>query len=93
LASGLQAPADEDPDAALVVQIRLANSILEILQEGESKKLIRDLYDLFLLLQQHGVGAGRQQIDSRAEELRITQSIPASWPRLTGRARPSAHAR
>ncbi len=51
---------------------RVIHCALHLLQEGEPKKLMRDLYDLHLLLRQHhGSAAGMEQLRNRACELNV----------------------
>ncbi|WP_180126326.1 nucleotidyltransferase family protein [Rhodoferax sp. BLA1] len=51
---------------------RVIHCALHLLQEGEPKKLIRDLYDLHLLLQQHfGADQGLTPLLLRADELGV----------------------
>lgn len=57
---------------------RVIHCALHLLQEGESKKLMRDLYDLHLLLEQHGLGVDRQQIENRAADLQVLHLVQAA---------------
>ena len=58
---------------------RVIHCALHLLQEGEPHKLIRDLYDLYLLLQQHhGCAAGLQQLRRRACELKVELLVDAA---------------
>ena len=51
---------------------RVIHCALHLLQEGEPKKLIRDLYDLHLLLQQHfGPDLGLAPLHVRADQLGV----------------------
>jgi len=51
---------------------RVIHCALHLLQEGEPKKLMRDLYDLHLLLRQHhGSAAGMEQLRNRSCELNV----------------------
>ena len=51
---------------------RIIHCALHLLQEGEPRKLMRDLYDLHLLLSQHhGCAAGTEQLRHRASELNV----------------------
>lgn len=51
---------------------RVIHCALHLLQEGEPKKLMRDLYDLHSLLRQHhGSTAGMEQLRNRACELNV----------------------
>lgn len=53
---------------------RVIHCALHLLQEGEPKKLIRDLYDLHLLLQQHfGSHQGLTPLMARADELGVSR--------------------
>lgn len=55
---------------------RVIHCALHLLQEGEPRKLIRDLYDLHLLLRQHhGCAAGLKQLRQRALELNVEALI------------------
>jgi hypothetical protein len=55
---------------------RVIHCALHLLQEGEPKKLIRDLYDLFLLLQQHfGANQALAQLLARAGELGVSHPV------------------
>jgi hypothetical protein len=56
----------------LSVQDRIIHCALHLLQEGETKKLIRELYDLHLLLHQHCDSPERiQQLEDRADVLQV----------------------
>lgn len=56
----------------LSVQDRIIHCALHLLQEGETKKLIRELYDLHLLLNQHCDSSERiQQLEDRADVLKV----------------------
>ncbi len=58
---------------------RVIHCALHLLQEGEPKKLLRDLYDLHLLLCQHQrQDGGRQQLGQRARELGVQGVVEAS---------------
>ncbi len=58
---------------------RVIHCALHLLQEGEPKKLMRDLYDLHLLLRQHhGSAAGMEQLRHRAVELKVDTLIEAA---------------
>ena len=58
---------------------RVIHCALHLLQEGEPKKLMRDLYDLHLLLRQHhGSAAGMEQLRNRACELNVDALIGAA---------------
>lgn len=51
---------------------RVIHCAIHLLQEGDSQKLIRDLYDLHLLFQQHAHTAAHQdQLQARAKELGV----------------------
>ena len=51
---------------------RIIHCALHLLQEGEPKKLLRDLYDLHLLLQQHcGPAQNLTRLLARADELGV----------------------
>ena len=51
---------------------RVIHCALHLLQEGEPKKLLRDLYDLYLLVNQHfPMGPGIRQVSQRATELGV----------------------
>lgn len=55
---------------------RVIHCAMHLLQEGEPKKLIRDLYDLHLLVRQHhGCAASREQLGHRAEELQVARLV------------------
>jgi hypothetical protein len=55
---------------------RVIHCALHLLQEGEPKKLIRDLYDLHLLLRQHhGSAEGVELLHQRACELNVDTLI------------------
>lgn len=55
---------------------RVVHCSLHLLQEGEPKKLLRDLYDLHLLLQQHfGHGSARSNLESRAKRLGVWSQV------------------
>lgn len=55
---------------------RIIHCALHLLQEGEPKKLLRDLYDLHLLLQQHlAVAPDLAPLLARADELGVGQPI------------------
>ena len=57
---------------ALSATDRVIHCALHLLQEGEPRKLMRDLYDLHLLLRQHhGSAAGMEQLRQRACELNV----------------------
>jgi hypothetical protein len=58
---------------------RVIHCALHLLQEGESKKLIRDLFDLYLLVQQHhSTDQGRIQLRQRAGSLGVVQLVDAA---------------
>ena len=55
---------------------RVIHCALHLLQEGESKKLLRDLLDLFLLLEQHFEAApGFMQLMNRAADLGVARPV------------------
>jgi hypothetical protein len=55
---------------------RVIHCALHLLQEGEPKKLLRDLFDLFLLVEQHHAGAaGRESLLARARELKVESLV------------------
>jgi len=55
---------------------RVIHCALHLLQEGEPKKLIRDLFDLHLLLEQHfGSARSMAQLRDRAQELNVTKLV------------------
>jgi hypothetical protein len=55
---------------------RVIHCALHLLQEGEPKKLLRDLFDLHLLLGQHcGSANGMEQLQHRAKELNVTRLV------------------
>lgn len=62
----------------LSAEDRVIHCALHLLQEGDSKKLTRDLYDLHLLLEQHGSGPDRQRIECRAAELQVAHLVQAA---------------
>lgn len=58
---------------------RTIHCALHLLQEGEPRKLMRDLHDLHLLLRQHhGSAAGLEQLRQRARALRVEPLIEAA---------------
>jgi hypothetical protein len=58
---------------------RVIHCALHLLQEGESKKLIRDLFDLYLLVQQHhSTDQGYVQLRQRARALGVVQLVDAA---------------
>jgi Uncharacterised nucleotidyltransferase len=55
---------------------RTIHCSLHLLQEGESKKLLRDLFDLYTLLEQHHQGSsGTAQLMTRASALGVAQPV------------------
>lgn len=55
---------------------RVIHCALHLLQEGESKKLLRDLFDLFILIEQHNPGPpGIAQLMKRAAELHVEKPV------------------
>lgn len=61
---------------ALAPSDRVIHCALHLLQEGESKKLLRDLFDLFLLLEQHHPGSpGLAQLMKRAADLHVERPV------------------
>lgn len=55
---------------------RVIHCAMHLLQEGEPKKLMRDLYDLHMLLDQHFSSvAGREPLRARARELHVDQLV------------------
>lgn len=55
---------------------RVIHCALHLLQEGEPKKLLRDLYDLHCLVVQHQPGqAGMDQLRQRASELKVENLV------------------
>ena len=55
---------------------RIVHCALHLLQEGESRKLLRDLFDLFLLLEQHhGDESSTSQLMKRAVELNVDRPV------------------
>lgn len=55
---------------------RIVHCALHLLQEGESRKLLRDLFDLFLLLEQHHCGdSSPSQLMKRAMELNVERPV------------------
>ena len=55
---------------------RTIHCALHLLQEGEPKKLLRDLYDLFMLIDQHHTGAnGIAALIQRAAVLGVTRPV------------------
>jgi hypothetical protein len=55
---------------------RVVHCALHLLQEGEPKKLLRDLYDLFVLVEQHFTGKdGEMRLTSRARELGVAHQV------------------
>src|SRR5450830_539957 len=60
----------------LSVTDRVIHCALHLLQEGDSKKLMRDLFDLHLLLRQHFVTVSSiEQLLHRARELKVDRLI------------------
>lgn len=58
---------------------RVIHCALHLLQEGEPKKLIRDLYDLHLLLRQHhGSAASLAALRQRAHALKVAPQVEAA---------------
>jgi hypothetical protein len=58
---------------------RVIHCALHLLQGGESHRLMRDLYDLHLLVQQHhGSVAGVEQLERRARELKVAAPVGAA---------------
>lgn len=58
---------------------RVIHCALHLLQEGESKKLLRDLFDLHLLLGQHHAGPeGLNKLYLRAEQLNVGSLVKAA---------------
>ncbi len=58
---------------------RTIHCALHLLQEGEPRKLMRDLYDLHLLLRQHHSGAaGLELLRQRAQALQVAPLIEAA---------------
>ena len=58
---------------------RVIHCALHLLQEGEPKKLMRDLYDLHLLFRQHhSSAAGIEQLHRRADELNVVKLVTAA---------------
>ncbi len=61
---------------ALAPSDRTIHCALHLLQEGESKKLLRDLFDLFLLLEQHHHSlSGLAQLMKRAADLHVERPV------------------
>lgn len=55
---------------------RVVHCCLHLLQEGEPKKVLRELYDLHILVEQHFDGpAGLRTLLSRADELAVTGQV------------------
>jgi len=55
---------------------RMVHCALHLLQEGEPKKLLRDLFDLHLLLRQHSAGdAGVPELLNRADALGVGSPV------------------
>jgi hypothetical protein len=55
---------------------RTIHCALHLLQEGEPRKLLRDLYDLFLLIEQHHAGAnGFAALMARATALNVAKPV------------------
>lgn len=58
---------------------RVIHCALHLLQEGDSQKLVRDLYDLFLLSQQHAkTPEGQSLLRKRAIELGVAPLVDAA---------------
>ena len=58
---------------------RVIHCAIHLIQEGEPKKLLRDLYDLHLLLGQHCVGKnGLQPLFSRARDLGVQPLVSSA---------------
>lgn len=63
---------------------RVIHCCLHLLQEGEPRKLLRDLYDLHVLVEQHFASpTGRAELLSRATELNVARLVATA----TGAAR------
>ncbi len=55
---------------------RIIHCALHLLQEGEPNKLLRDLYDLHLLIRQHhGTDPDLRQISHRSDELNVSNLV------------------
>ncbi len=55
---------------------RIIHCALHLLQEGEPKKLLRDLFDLYLLLDQHAATPAQQaELSSRVSDLGVTRPV------------------
>lgn len=58
---------------------RVIHCALHLLQEGEPKKLLRDLFDLHLLLGQHcGSENDKKQLRQRAQDLHVDKLVDAA---------------
>lgn len=58
---------------------RVIHCALHLLQEGESKKLLRDLYDLHLLAQQHAnTPESLRQLQDRAKDLGVLKLLQSA---------------
>lgn len=58
---------------------RLIHCAVHLIQEGESRKITRDLFDLFLLFQQHFASPdSHAELQERAEELGLRRLVEAA---------------